>query len=356
MTRFLIILIFVLLSTSCSYIPKLDKILPDKSKEYKKSESLPDLEVPPDLTAEAGNDSMSIPNQGASLAEYQQRRKDANAASEQGSERALEAKPDEHWVSVLGNNRNIWPRLQTYMAEQGHSLDLHDAELGMLETGWTEPHIEDGFSYRDKFKIISEPGADTNLTVLFVTNQRQVLAIRQDGSESWSDKEKSDTAEKKLAGDLNLFFNGSRDAMASSSAGGDSSQPTRTAPRKKALVQSAGDDKEYLAIPEEFTRAWRHTEIALERAGLPIDSKDQSRGIYNVIYFDASANEKKEGWLSKLKFWGGESTSEGVPYQVSLTGVGDKTELVILNAEGEWATDSDALQIMAIIQNHLNQL
>ena len=125
-------------------------------------------------------------------------------------------------------------------------------------------------------------------------------------------------------------------------------------PHRKTVVETTGDGKDYLAIPEEFTRAWRHTEIALQRAGLPIASKDQAKGIYNVNYFDTSGDGNK-GWLSKLKFWG-DDEPEGKAYQVSLTGVGDKTELLILNEAGEWATSNDALQIMAIIQNHLNQL
>jgi outer membrane protein assembly factor BamC len=339
-----------MMTVSCSYIPTLDKILPDKSKDYQKSESLPDLAVPPDLTAEAGNDSMMIPNEGASLSEYQQKRS-GDANSSQAAPRVVESRPDEYWVSVRGNNRNIWPRLRAHLTDSGYNIDMEDAERGVMETSWAEPFIEDGFSYRDKFKIVSEPDADPNLTALFVTNQRQVLAIRQDGTDSWSDKEKSGAAEKMLAGSLNLFFNGTRDAMASkpTSAGGQQ----KATPRKKSLVQSAGDGKDYLAIPEEFTRVWRHTEIALERAGLPISSKDQARGIYNIVYFDASA-EKKEGFLSKLKFWG-DDAPEGVPFQISLTGVGDKTELIILNAEGEWATDNNALQIMAIIQGYLNR-
>ena len=352
MTRLLVVAIITLIVASCSYVPKLGSILPDKSKEYKKSESLPDLEVPPDLTAEAGNDSMSIPNEGASLARYQQKRSGAANNAQQGNPTAAIEK-DEQWVSVRGNNRNIWPRLRNYIGDKGYSTELDDAELGVLETSWSEPYTEDGFSYRDKFKIFSEPGAEPTVTVLYISNKRQVLAKRLDGSDSWIDKEKSLDAEKEMAGDLNLFFNGSRQATAAIPSG--ASQSARSAaPKRKAMVESMGDGKDFLAIPEEFTRAWRHTEVALERAGLPIASKDQSRGIYNVVYFDASA-EKKEGILSKLKFWGGESSEEGVPYQISLTGVGDKTELVILNAEGEWASDNDALQIMAIIQSHLNR-
>ncbi|NKB35929.1 MAG: outer membrane protein assembly factor BamC [Gammaproteobacteria bacterium] len=349
MTRLLAISILLLLNASCSYLPSMDNILPDKSQEYKKSESLPDLEVPPDLTADAINDSMSIPNEGASLSKYQQRRTGNTNAAPLSTP---EPESDEQWVAVRGNNGNIWPRLRSFLNEQGYTSDLDDAELGVLETNWAEPFVEDGFSYRDKFKIFSEPGAEPSLTVLYITNQRQVLAKRQDGSDSWSDKDKSIDAEKKLAGDLNLFFNGNREAIVASSPGSTSAP---SAAREKSVVESTNDGKELLSIPAEFTRAWRHTEVALERAGLPIQSKDAEAGIYRVTYFDAQIGEEK-GWLSKLKFWGDdESGPEGVPYQVSLTGVGDKTELVILNAEGEWATGNDALQIMAIIQNHLNQ-
>ncbi|MBT7951682.1 MAG: outer membrane protein assembly factor BamC [Gammaproteobacteria bacterium] len=353
MTRLLFVLIFIMTAVSCSYVPKLDNILPDKRTEYKKSESLPDLEVPPDLTAEAINDSMSIPNEGASLSEYQKRRSGGGTSSQAAPVTAA-ADSDEQWISVIGNNENIWPRLRNFISEQGYSLDLDDAELGVLETTWSEAYVEDGFSYRDKFKIFSEPGADPGLTVLFVSNQRQVLATRQDGTDSWSDKEKSRDAEKKLAGDLNLLFNGNREAIVSSTAGVGGAQQS-TSPRKKTLVETTGDGKDYLAIPEEYTRAWRHTEIALQRAGLPIASKDQGSGIYNITYFD-STGDKEKGWLSKLKFWGGDEAPEGVPFQLSLTGVGDKTELIVLDQAGEWATSNDALQIMAIIQSHLNKL
>ena len=137
MTRLLFVLIFIMTAVSCSYVPKLDNILPDKRTEYKKSESLPDLEVPPDLTAEAINDSMSIPNEGASLSEYQKRRSGGGTSSQAAPVTAA-ADSDEQWISVIGNNENIWPRLRNFISEQGYSLDLDDAELGVLETTWSE--------------------------------------------------------------------------------------------------------------------------------------------------------------------------------------------------------------------------
>ena len=341
---------------SCSYVPKVTDILPDKKNEYKKSESLPDLEVPPDLTAEAINDSMALPNEGASLSQYKKSRQGGGASNAAPVEQWSDPDSEEKWIAVRGNNSSIWPKLRAYFSEKGFAMDLDDAELGVLETTYGEPYVDGGFTYRDKFKIFSEPGSEPSITRLFISNQRQVLAKKADGSDSWTDKGQSKDAETQLAGDLNQQFNGSRDAViASSPSSSSSSSGELAAPKKKTLVQTTEDGKEFLAIPAEFTRAWRHIEIALERAGLPVASKDQSQGVYNVMYFDPRAGEKKKGFFSKLKFWGDDEAPEGVPYQISLTGVGDKTEVVIIDAEGEWATNNDALQIMAILQNHLNQ-
>lgn len=297
MTRLIVFLFTAMLCVSCSYVPKLDSIIPDKKNEYKKSQSLPDLEVPPDLTAESGNDSMDIPNEGASLAQYQKSRSGTTSPKSSGIPTSAEAGADEQWVMVRGKPENIWPRLRTFMDDQGYVLELDDAELGVLETGWTDPYLTEGFSYRGKFKIFSEPGAEPGVTVLYLSNQQQLLAKKQDGSDSWSDTEKSTSAEQKLAGDLNLYFNGSRDAIVQSVPAATSQVSTQPSePKQKALVQTTEDGKEFLAIPAEFTRAWRHTEAALERAGLPISGKDIGKGIYFVTYFDNSGEKRKAGY------------------------------------------------------------
>src|ERR687892_14998 len=65
MWRYIILGIMLsgLLLSGCSLF---DKILPDRQQEYKKSQSLPDLEVPPDLTSESINDTMAVPEIDAS--------------------------------------------------------------------------------------------------------------------------------------------------------------------------------------------------------------------------------------------------------------------------------------------------
>jgi len=66
--------------------------------------------------------------------------------------------------------------------------------------------------------------------------------------------------------------------------------------------------------------------------------------------------EEDEGLLSKLKFWGDDEDEEGTVYQLSLTGVGDKTEIIVMNEKGEWETGQDASVILNTLRNLYNQL
>jgi hypothetical protein len=58
-------LLSVVMLGGCSkLIPKFDEVLPDKRTQYKKSKTLPDLEIPPDLSVDAIQDIMAIPTIG----------------------------------------------------------------------------------------------------------------------------------------------------------------------------------------------------------------------------------------------------------------------------------------------------
>jgi len=53
----------------------------------------------------------------------------------------------------------------------------------------------------------------------------------------------------------------------------------------------------------------------------------------------------------KLKFWG---RAGGAELQVSLTGVGEKTEVVVLNKDGRWETGDEAGELLSMLHNALN--
>lgn len=352
MLRIHLLLIAALSVHGCGLVPNLDNVLPDKRTEYKKSETLPDLEVPPDLTADAVNDSMSIPNENeATLSQYQRQRSSPGHQAVPAA--AAPSHPGEQWVSIRGSRYDIWPRLRSYFQDRGYALELDDAELGVIETEWSEPQAAGESAFRHKFKVFSEPGGEGNVTVLFVSNVRQERFTQEDGTTQWLDRENSESAEKQVAGELNLYFNQAAIAGASAVSAAPSVPAVAESARSRAELVNAEDGKVFLAIPEEYSSAWMHTGSALERAGFSVDGKDQAKGLYLITYFEASAEEGEKGWLSKLAFWKDDGP-EGKVYQISLTGVGDKTELIVLNEEGNWESNADAGRILSIIQNQYN--
>ena len=63
------------------------------------------------------------------------------------------------------------------------------------------------------------------------------------------------------------------------------------------------------------------------------------------------AGEDDEGMFNKLKFW---DRGKAAEYQVSLTGVGEKTEVVVLDKNGRWETDDQAGQLLNKLHDALN--
>ena len=329
---------------SCSRMPKLDSVLPDTRTEYKKSRSLPDLEVPPDLTLDQEDDVMDIPGEEPTTLTAYQRRK---AQLDNNLITLEEQYPGEKVLGVKGVSTDIWPKLSQFFIDEGYELDLNDAELGVLETGWKQDKDE-----RERFKIFGEPDEFGN-TLLIISSERMERIAVGTGEDDWLEQESSENSERALVTKIKTLFGG----------GLDDEQVTESAsstlPKKpvlpKAEIVSVNDDKQYLSIPEEFTSAWGKMDDLIANSGMTIEEKDQTRGIYKVLFIQPVNKEKKKGLLKKLKFWG-DDEPEAALYQLSLTGVGNKTELVVLNKKGDWVTGSEAASILNNLELEYNLL
>lgn len=349
-----LLLIFILFIYGCDNLPTLDEVITDKRTEYRKSEALPDLEVPPDLTTDALNDPMEIPHEEVTtLSEFQKRKTLRSGAATPGSE--INPLGDEQWLTLQGSNADIWPKLTEFWKNQGYTIELDDKELGVLETGWLETTNQGISSFRDKFSVIAE-STSGNSTVLYISSQRQEKIASENEETEWVDIEKNPDFERKVVSDMNLFFYGTNAPAGTSSLTADTTKvtPSSTTPGKsdskpKAEILDLGEDKVYLSLPDEFTKAWERTEAALLSAGMQIEHDDRAKGLYFVLY---NPEGEKKSLFSKLKFWGDNSTGE--LYQISLTGVGDKTEMVVLDNKGDWLPKEDASRILTYIQTNYN--
>jgi len=64
MKLIVITLLMIGLVTGCSTF---NRVFPDRSKDYQQAETLPDLEIPPDLTGGASSESMTIPGEKSEI-------------------------------------------------------------------------------------------------------------------------------------------------------------------------------------------------------------------------------------------------------------------------------------------------
>jgi uncharacterized lipoprotein len=154
---------------------------------------------------------------------------------------------------------------------------------------------------------------------------------------------------------------GSRASNSASSSANTSSGSSRATPSPQAtsgndpelaVIQSINNNKPLLSIPEEFTQAWVDVERILQNAEIKIDEQDQSTGIFKVNYSpDGQSGQRSLFTIIKTWDW---KTSAGRDYQLSLTGVGDKTEVVVLDMEGEWVADEGSRTLLATVRDHYN--
>ena len=155
MLRKNLFLLFITLFSihGCGSLPSLDEVLPDNRTKYQKSKALPDLEVPPDLTNEALNDPMVIPDEedANTLSEFERRKIMREGGHLSNAEMALLDNADEKWLAVQGTTLTVWPKLSEFWLAKGFDMDLNDAELGVLETNFKEMSVDGVVTYREKF-------------------------------------------------------------------------------------------------------------------------------------------------------------------------------------------------------------
>jgi outer membrane protein assembly factor BamC len=360
-----------ILTSGCGLFPKFDKVVPDTRKSYRKSQSLPDLEVPPGLSTEAIQDRMAIPEGGSSArySTYQERRADRQIQEslEKTQTAAIRLLENEHVLAVEGATVQIWPKLREFWEAQGYALELDDVELGVIETAWNENEID---LERDRFKIFAEPGEEAGTTVLYISHEGEAL-LPQGEDLVWQRRPRNVDVERGFVERLQEQLTGAPVTIAATEGEEPSYSPASepdqvasstdalmvgtptpetTGPRHAELV-SVGGGKVYLTVAQDFSTAWKTTGRALEKAGVDVKDSDKGRGVYLVELEQLPVEGEEPGVWNKLKFWDRE---KGAELQVSLTGVGEKTEVVVLNKDGRWETGDQAGKLLTKLHDALN--
>lgn len=340
-------ILLLALSSGCGFLPSLDDVLPDQRDEYRSARDMPPLEVPPDLTTDTIGETMAIPGDDSAntLSGYEQQQASRAGGSELGG-----ALADEQSLVLRGDRYTIWPELKRFWTEQGYDLELDDAELGVLETAWSEPRSADEGEVRDRFKVFAEAGSQADTTALFISHDLQRRAIDDD---QWQDAGSDAEMRQRLTAELHTFFGGSTaEKTASTDTGRDTGNATRrrsNVPRAEIINNDKG--QVYMSLPNEFEQAWPLIENAMVRVGMQIRSSDVEAGEYLAAYQPQQA-ESEKGWFDSLKFW---SSDEPQIYRVSVTPADQRTELVLRDEDGEWLSGDGARNLLYQIQQQYEQ-
>jgi outer membrane protein assembly factor BamC len=184
--KILINLIILVILSGCSTI---DEVLPDYRKDYNKSQTAPELEIPPDLINSTDIDQeLNIPEVGKTSRNTKSNAtvvvdEDVLPVSKQAE---IKSNGNSRWLELETEPKIVWAKIKQFLQKNNFSLKKDNPNTGIMETEWLEykANVPEsgirrffakalGSSYstgnRDKFRIRLERG--TSITKVFVSHK-----------------------------------------------------------------------------------------------------------------------------------------------------------------------------------------
>jgi outer membrane protein assembly factor BamC len=354
------------------------------STDYKSANTLPPLEVPPDLTSPQRDNRYQIPDTAtrpsATFSGYEAERRDpARAARAAGAapvvlpevdRMRIERSGSQRWLVVQETPDKLWPLIKQFWQEGGFLIKLESPEAGVMETDWAENRarvsagaIRDllskalDFAYstseRDKYRTRLERSGDGKGTEIYISHRgmQEIYTTARDPSTSTP----GNTAWQPRPSDPELEAEFLRRLMVRLGVQDDKAkQLTATAqPQQRAAIIKSNDGTELLQVNEPFDRAWRRVGLALDRVGFTVEDRDRQKGLYFVRYADPEAEmkDKDRGLIARL--FSSDSKIKAEQYRVQITGEQDASQVSVLNKEGAAERSKTAQRILALLHEQL---
>ena len=336
------------------------------------------LEVPPDLT-QLTRDARYQQTQGSavSAAAFQASAPAATAATVQAEQVAPQAVGDmrierlgnERWLRTSLSPEQLWPQLQAIWKERGFVLTEDKPAAGVMETDWAENRgklpmdfirasigkVFDG-AYStgelDRFRTrIERTGTGTEV---YITHRGMIEVYNSERKDStvWEPRHADPQLEGEMLSRLMLKLgateNVAKTALVTPGAPAAPAAPTRA----RLLTDQASPT---LQVDDGFDRAWRRVGVALDRSGFTVEDRDRTQGVYFVRYIDpAFAGKEEPNFFAKL-FSFGKKKDSGAPiqYRVQVKGVGERSTVSVLTAEGAPENGDVAKRITSLLLEEL---
>lgn len=349
----------------CSYIPGMGK---DDAREARRSGSLPNLDVPPAFTTPDPALITSVPRAATATGEAAKGGATGGGVLLKSATVSVEGPPDARWLKVDAAPASVWPRLASFLQEEGYSLDRQDPKLGILESDWTggsagKPDtgglqgLLKGITrlffvpdHMDRVRLRMERGESDGEARVFLTSQRmerveEASLIPGTSSDTfkWQMGQSNRDFEAEMLKRLMVYLSGdSAEARAQLAA---SLQP------RARMVFDANKDQRYLLVQQSYPVVMNRTTMAIERLGFDVVKKDAANGVLQLKH--AQPRTLYEGVILR-----GAELKEGsgaVPVAVTLKLKPLKDGDTRIDME-DVAGDKDLPKFTAVLGDRLTQL
>lgn len=292
--------------------------IPDRTVDYRRDNTtLPQLELPPDLSNPVGEDALRVPDINTTQAGASPSRLSSGGQVGEFFPTSLKVSwgrvGERRYLITTESAGLVWQKVRTFWTDQGFAIKWEDAKLGTLETDWAENRedipknaIQGLFSKfvdnlysaptRDKYRTRLERGAQSGTAEIYITH-KGIAEVSQGDNIVWAVRPSNPELEIEMLNRLFLAIGGEK---SNTVAGGKVSD----LPEVARLINTAEDT--HLVLFWSEAESFRRLGMALDRLGFQIEAQSVSESFYQVRYADAereSDSSDKQGWLSKLAFW-----------------------------------------------------
>lgn len=332
----LAVLLAVALS-GCGSIPAIDDIVPDNTKEYRRAETMPPLDVPPDLSTSRINDDIAgSQKSSATYSEFEEAATNPLATKYNitpETKPALTGEGDKRHLMVPNEREATWQHVLDFWQEKGVELKRQDIRIGMMDTVVGS----DDYAYR----VRVERGDTSKRTKVFVS-----------GASFDVNPQKDEAMLRQLAD----FLGGLHQEEVAQAKIEQQSQPY-VATVNATLIDEAGGHQS-LQVEQDFTDVWKSVGRILDSKGFAVEDRDRSRGLYFVRYIDPfqEAKEDDDSILDTLAFWrDDEDVSPEEFYYIKLISDAQETKIIILDTEEVRMSSDTAKRLLSLMQEQLAQ-
>jgi len=363
--------------SNCSVIGQLGGTV-DERVDYKKSSTIPSLELPPDLTLST-SDQLAIPDataptkESATFSGYtnQKRTTQVNqtvvtAESVLPKAKHIEIKRNgtARWLELKNTNATtVWTKLRQFWAEQGFKLTTEDQRIGIMETEWKENRVDipqdalrrllggviDSLysaSTRDRYRVRLERGHEATNLEIYISH-RGAEEVTQGDHFVWQPRPANPELEAEMLTRLMVFLGVEKEQAKTTVAAAQ--KPTVA----RAELYIVADKAPSLLVKQDMNKTWQLVGLALDRVGFVVEDRDVSKGVYFVRYVDPERDGRKSGNFFTRLFNGSDNTDEQGEYLIRLAKTQNITQITVLDKNNRLQATRTAEKILTLLYEQL---